>query len=136
MEYLPRIHYIGALHRSPRVIVKIERDTRKIQRTDYLHVHLMGIERQSKNASQVLNSFLSTQRDLEQDNGHSSDLDQKRSGTLLVNVQSTWRMGQNCRADDVKIRRRQTSSLQIHKSIVSRSAQKQRWWKIINTLLR
>ena len=35
-------------------------------------------------------------------------------------------MGQNCRADDVKIRRKQTSSLQIHKSIVSRSAQKQR----------
>ena len=37
-----------------------------------------------KNGSQVLNSFLSMQRDLEQDNGHSSDLDQKRSGTLLV----------------------------------------------------
>ena len=35
-----------------------------------------------KNASQVLNSFLSMQRNLEQDNGHSSDLDQKISGTL------------------------------------------------------
>ena len=33
-------------------------------------------------------------------------------------------MGQSCRADDVKIRRKQTSSLQIHKSIVSRNAKK------------
>ena len=37
-----------------------------------------------KNASQMLNSFLSMQRDSEQDNGHSSDLDQRKSGTLLV----------------------------------------------------
>ena len=37
-----------------------------------------------KNARQMLNSFLSMRRDLDQDNGHSSDLDQKRSGTLLV----------------------------------------------------
>ena len=46
------------------------------------------------------------------------------------------RMGQNCRADDVNIRRKETPSLQIYKSIVSRSAQNQRWWEIINTLLR
>ena len=32
----------------------------------------------------MLNLSLSMQRDLEQDNGHSSDLDQKRSGILLV----------------------------------------------------
>ena len=44
-------------------------------------------------------------------------------------------MWHSCGADDVKIRRKQTPSLQIHQSIVSRSAQKQRWWKIINTLL-
>ena len=37
-----------------------------------------------KNASQMLNSSLSLRRDLEQDNGHSSDLDQKRSGILYV----------------------------------------------------
>ena len=37
-----------------------------------------------KNASQVLNSFISMRRELEQDNGHSSDLDQRKSGTLLV----------------------------------------------------
>ena len=47
VEYLPRVHHIAALHRSPRVTVKIERNTRKIHRTDYLHVdvqrHLMEI---------------------------------------------------------------------------------------------
>ena len=37
-----------------------------------------------KSASQMLNSFLSMQRDLEQDNGHSLDLDRRKSGTLLV----------------------------------------------------
>ena len=41
-------------------------------------------DNKKKNANQVLNSFLSMRRDLEQDNGHSLDLDQKRSGTLLV----------------------------------------------------
>ena len=37
-----------------------------------------------KNANQMLNSFLYVQRDLEQDNGHFSDLDQRKSGTLLL----------------------------------------------------
>ena len=37
-----------------------------------------------KNASQMLNSFLSMQRDSEQDNGPSSDLDQRKSDALLV----------------------------------------------------
>ena len=37
-----------------------------------------------RNANQVLNSFLSMRRVFHQDNGHSSDLDQKGSGTLLV----------------------------------------------------
>ena len=34
------------------------------------------------NASQMLNSFLYLQKDSEQDNGHSSDLDQRKSGIL------------------------------------------------------
>ena len=33
-----------------------------------------------KNASQMLKSFLSMQRDLEQDNGHSVNLDLRKSG--------------------------------------------------------
>ena len=43
-----------------------------------------GSKTTRKNASQMLNSSLSMQRDSEQDNGHSSDLDRRKSGTLLV----------------------------------------------------
>ena len=39
-----------------------------------------------KNANQVLNSFLSMRKDIQQDNGHSSDLDQKRNVFLLMNT--------------------------------------------------
>ena len=45
-------------------------------------------------------------------------------------------MGQNGGKDDVDIRRKRTSSLPSHESIVQRSAQKQRRWKIVDTLLR
>ena len=38
VDYLPRIHYIGALQQSPRVLVVIECNTRKLYWTDYLHV--------------------------------------------------------------------------------------------------
>ena len=44
-------------------------------------------------------------------------------------------MGQNGSEDDVDIRRKQTPSLPRYKPIVQRSAQKQRRWKIVNTLL-
>ena len=65
------------------------------------------------------------QKDFHQEDGHSSDLDQKRSGILLLSVNHKEN-GQSCRADDFYIRRKQTPSLQIHKSIVSRSAQEQK----------
>ena len=39
-------------------------------------------------------------------------------------------MGQNCRANDVDICRKQTPSLPIPESIVQRSALEQRWWKL------
>ena len=51
-------------------------------------------------------------------------------------IQSTRWLEQNCRANDVDTRRKQTPSLPIHESSIQRSAQKQRWWKIVNTLLR
>ena len=82
MEYLSRIHHIAAPPKSPRVIVKIERKTRKVHRTDYLHVDVQRLLK--KKAGQVLNSFLSMRRDSEQDIGHFSDLDRRKSGTLLV----------------------------------------------------
>ena len=50
VEYFPRIHHIAAQPQSSRVTVKIERNTKEIDRTDYLHVdvqrHLMVIKRQ------------------------------------------------------------------------------------------
>ena len=39
-----------------------------------------------KSANQVLSSFLSMQKDFQQEDGHSSDLDQKRRGILLTNT--------------------------------------------------
>ena len=39
-----------------------------------------------KSASQMLNSFLYLQKDSEQDNGHSSDLDRRKSGLLSVKI--------------------------------------------------
>ena len=134
MEYFPRIHHIAALLQSPRVHVKNDHTTRRFHWTFYLHVDVQRWDQKklSKNANQALSSFRFMQKDFHQEDGHSLDLDQKRSGILLLNVNHKER----CRADDVKIRRKQTPSLQIHKSIVSRSFQKQRWWKILNTLLR
>ena len=50
VEYFPRIHHVAALQQSPRVHVKNERKTRRVYRTDHLHVdvqrHLMVISRQ------------------------------------------------------------------------------------------
>ena len=45
-------------------------------------------------------------------------------------IQSTRRMGQSCGADDVNICRKQTPNFPIHESMIQRSAQKQRWWKL------
>ena len=39
-----------------------------------------------KNANEALSSFLSMRKDFQQDNGHSSDLDQKRNGIILMNT--------------------------------------------------
>ena len=50
VEYFPRINLIAARRQSPRVTVKIERNTRQIYWTDHLHVdvqrHLMEMYRQ------------------------------------------------------------------------------------------
>ena len=40
----------------------------------------------TKNANQMLNSFLYLQKNSEQDNGHSSYLDQRKSGILSVKI--------------------------------------------------
>ena len=91
MDHLPRIHHIAALQQSPRVTVKIECNTRTISQDGLSSCRCSttshGDQKTTKkNASQMLNSSLSMQRDLEQDNGHSSDRDQKRNGILLMNT--------------------------------------------------
>ena len=59
--------------------------------------------------------------------------EKKWYSTHEYSPQGEW--GQNFRAIDVDICRKQTPNLPIHESIVQRSAQKQRRWKIIHTLL-
>ena len=74
-----------------------------------------------KNANQVLNSFLSMRRDLEQDNGQSSDLEQKRNGTPVKTVH---------KENGTELQ----TSIPIHESIIQKSVWEPRWWKIVNTL--
>ena len=89
MEYFPRIHHIAALPKSPRVTAKIERNTRDFLQDGLSscrcsmtsHGDLMTAR---KNARQMLKSVLFTQRNSEQDNGHSSDLDRRKSGILSL----------------------------------------------------
>ena len=61
---------------------------------------------------EALNSFRFMPKDFHQEDGHSLDLDQKRSGILLLRCKPQGRMGQSCRADDVKIRRKHGTKLQ------------------------
>ena len=142
VEYLLRIHHIAALHQSPRVLVKNERKAWIFFRTDYFHVdvqrHLMEISRQWT-GMRIKHStrFDSSKKIFTKKMVIPSDLDQKRRGIPLMTanhkeigtvLQSWWCW--NSSKSNIQ------SSLQIHRSIVSRGAQKRRWWKILNTLLR
>ena len=82
VEYFPRIHHIAALQQSPRVTVKIERKTREFLQDGSSSCRCLRTT--TKNASQTLNSFRFMQKDFHQDSGHSSGLDQRKSGILKV----------------------------------------------------
>ena len=89
VEYFPRIHHIAALQQSSIVPVEYEHRARRLHRTDHLHVDCSttshgDLKTIKKNANKVLSSFLSMHEDFHQEDGHSSDLDQKRSGILLM----------------------------------------------------
>ena len=91
MECLPRIHHIAALPQSSRVTVKIARNTREMYWTDHLHVdvqrHLMVIlGQQERMRVKCSTRFSISKKDSEQDNGHSSDLDQRKSVILSVKI--------------------------------------------------
>ena len=81
----------------------------------------------NKKESESRAQLVSLCKDLEQDNGHFSVLVQRKSGTLSVQIVH--------KVNDGDTRRKRTPSLPCHESIVQRSAQKQRWWTIRNTLL-
>ena len=136
VEYLSRIHHIAALQQSPRVIVKIERKSldglSSCRCSTASHGDLKTIK---KNTNQVLSSFLSKRKDFQQDKCHSSDLDQKRNGIPPMKTVHTEN-GKELQSKWCFLCRKQTPSLPIHESITQRSAQKQRWWKIVNTQLR
>ena len=85
-----RIQHVAAQPQSPRTTVKIERNTWNLQdgsSSCRCSTTSHGDQRTTrKNASQMLNSPLSLQKDSEQDNGRSSDLDQRKSGILSVKI--------------------------------------------------
>ena len=131
-KHFHRIQHVAAQPQSPRVTVKIHRNGLSSCRCSTTSHGDQKTTR--KNASQMLNSFLLLQKVSEKDNGHSSDLDRRKSGILSVKtvhkvngakwLRRWWWHSQ--KAD---------TSLPSHETIVQRSAQKQRRWKIVDTLL-
>ena len=84
-----RIHYIAARPRSPKVPFENEHRARRIERTDHLHVDLKktshgDLKTINRNATWASSSFLFVRKDFHQEEGHSSYMDQKRSGILLM----------------------------------------------------
>ena len=88
VEYFRRIHHIAAQPQSPRVIVKIERNTREF--TGRIIFMCMfndtpwGSQDNEQECESNATSFLITREDFHQEYGHSSGLDQKRSGIRLM----------------------------------------------------
>ena len=83
------IQHIAALQQSPRVHVKNERKARKILQDGSSPCRCLTTSHgnpktMKKNANQALSSFFCKRRDSHQEGGHSSDLDQKRNGILLM----------------------------------------------------
>ena len=80
MEYFPRIHYIAARRRSPKVHKENgdELSSCRCSMTSYGELKTMN-----RNVLLTPHLCLYLQKDFQQDVGHSSDLDHKRSGILL-----------------------------------------------------
>ena len=137
VEYFPRIHHIAALPQSPRVHDQNGRPI-TIQRTNFLHVDVQWHQWSEDNERECsANATLVTLFARRFPAGRWSflDLDQKRSGILLMiadhkqNGTETlnWWWSNSEKADT------QFSEPRVH--CLEEPAQKQRRWKIINTLL-
>ena len=88
MEYFHRIHHIAALQQSPGVPEQNVR-TRTIPRTNYLHVdvqrhHMVIFKTMKRNVLLIPHLCLYSQKDFQQDVGHSSDLGQRQRGIPLT----------------------------------------------------
>ena len=91
MEYLPRIQYVAAQSRSSKVYCGDQMRHQRISQEGLFSCQCSTTshgdqETMKNNASQMLDSFFYLQEDLEQDNGHSSDLDQRKSGILSMKI--------------------------------------------------
>ena len=87
MEYFPRIHHTAALQQSPRVPVKMsekpEESTGRIIISMFNDISLGSTENEQE-CELNANLFSFMREDSHQEDGHFSDLDQKRSGILLM----------------------------------------------------
>ena len=119
----PRIHHI-------RVTVEIGWNTREFYGTNYLHVdvqrHLVGIERQQERMRGKCLIRLSLCKEIESRTMVIYWTWFREKVVFYSRIQTTRRMGQNCRANDDNICRKHTPSLPIHESIFQRSAYQQR----------
>ena len=139
VEYFPRIQYVAAQWRSQKFIVEIRRDTRNFHRQDCIHLHvqrhLMVIERQQERMQVICATLFSIcQKIWSRTMVISWSWFREKSGILSVQIVHKVN-GTNDRKDDVKILRKRTPSLPCHESIVQRSSQEQRRWKIVDPLL-
>ena len=134
VEKFPKIHHIAARRRSPQVHEQNGRPN-AIPKTNYLSMTSYGeIKTMKRNVLLIPHLCLYSEKDFQQDVGHSSDL--VRNKVVFHWQRKTRRkMGSSRWIDDDQIRRKRTPSFPSNESGVSRNAQKQRRWKIIYTFL-
>ena len=123
---LPRIHHFAVLPESPRVTVKIEYNTRKLTGLVIFVSMFNDISWGSKDNRKECESKCSTPLPLRKESWSRTMVILRtwirKELVFYSRVQSTGRLGQNCRENDVDICKKQTSNLSIHESIVKRSA--------------
>ena len=136
VEYFPRIHHIGARPWSSWAKwanpnnAKDELSSCRCSMTSFGEIKTM-----KRNLLLIPHLWLYSQKDFQQDVGHSSDLGQKQSGSPLTKKDQEEKWDRVAEYDDDQIRRKWTPSFPSQESVVWRNAQKQRRWKIIYTLL-
>ena len=90
-EYFLRIHHIAVLLQKSESSCRIWAQSQKISQDGSSSCQCLTTfhgdpKKKNGNANWTPNSFLCMQKDFHQENGNSSDLDQKRSGILLTNT--------------------------------------------------